>query len=539
MNIYTVGVLISVFIYLIIGISVGRKIKNIEDYYVSGRNATTLFITGTVFASMLSTNGFMGDTAYVYGGNITILILINTICACGYIVGGLFFGRYIRRAKVNTMPGYFWQRFNSKRIRQFAGIITIVSLSAYLLSVMQGTSQLMETMTGLSRFSCLLLSWACIMIFTLYSGSRGVLVTDTVMFIFFLTATVLAGQYIFDAAGGLENLVSNLVSNPNSPEGLLAYHGNKGGHSAFDNVFYGLTIGIIWMITVAVSPWQAGRNLMAKNEHIIFRSGSIAALMVIFFLLYLYLMAISVIQLYPNMEEPESVIIWTAFTVMPKFIGVMLLTGIMSAGLSSASTFLSVVSFCMSSDILDIKFRKESSNINFSRFIVFVVSLIALVLASMDISSMRIIAWFASTIIAASWGFLAFASVWSKKLTERGAYYAMVGGFFGYLLCKCLQEFFDIPFSDICDPFYIGVLISILGGVFGSMGQIKTHEEILFQEKLHVVPESEMVALDYKIDRIYGWVMIMAGIAISAFLIKYWAIPYNEAIGASLLTLLK
>ncbi|MGB6329185.1 MAG: sodium:solute symporter family protein [Halarcobacter sp.] len=531
MNVFVFGVVISMVVYLLVGIYVGRKVKSVEDYYVSGRNASTIFIAGTMFASMLSTNGFMGDTAYAYTGNITTLLIINALCGCGYIIGGLYFGRYIRRSKVNTMPAYFWKRFNSRRIRVFAGIITIFSLSSYLLSVLQGTGQLMETMTGFDRLTCLILVWASIMFFTIYSGSRGVLVTDTIMCIFFLVSTVIAGQYIFSAAGGVSDLLANLLNNPNTPEGLLRYHGNTNGKSATDMIFYGVTIGIVWMVTIAVSPWQAGRNLMVKNEHVIFRAGTIGFILTVFFLLYLYLMAISVIQLNPNMVQPERVIIWTAFEIVPKFVGVLLLTGIMAAGLSSASTFLSVVSFCTSADVFDIKFKDDSSQVNFTRVVIFVVSLIAVILAYLELSSIRIIAWFASTIIAASWGYVAFASVWSKTLTERGAFFSMLGGFFGYLISKCLKEFYDMPFDNFFHPFFIGVFVSIIFGILGSRGQTKTEEEISFQNNLHIVPKTEIVAKDYKIDRIYANILIIAGIVITIFLIKYWALPYNEAIG--------
>lgn len=124
-------------------------------------------------------------------------------------------------------------------------------------------------------------------IFTLYSGSKGVLITDTIMCIFFLIATIVAGQYIFNASGGISNLITNLVNNPNTPDGLLSFHGNTNGKSIFDILFYGFTMGIIWMITVAVSPWQAGRNLMVKNEHIIFRAGTIGVLLSVFFTLFI------------------------------------------------------------------------------------------------------------------------------------------------------------------------------------------------------------------------------------------------------------
>ncbi|WP_172201453.1 sodium:solute symporter [Campylobacter sp. RM16188] len=531
MNIYIIGVFIGICIYLMIGFYAGRKVKNLEDYYVSGRNASTLFITGTMFASMLSTNGFMGDTAYAYSGNISTIFLINVICACGYILGPLYFGRYIRRVKVNTMPSYFFMRFNSKRIQRFAGIITVVSLSAYLLSVITGTAILMQALSGLDRLTCLFVAWVCIVLFTIYSGSRGVIIIDTAMCICFLLSTLLVGYFVFNEVGGVSNLVENLIKNENSPKDLLSYHGNTHGGSVFDIVSYGVTLGIVWMITVGVSPWQAGRNLMAKNEHVIFRSGVISALLTVFFLHYLYVIAISVIELNPNMNNPEQVIIWAAYEVVPEFLGVFLLTGILSAGLSSATTFLSVVSFSLANDIFGLEFKDDKSQVNFTRMVVFIVSIIALIVAYFDLASIRIIAWFASTIIAASWGFLAFASVWSKKLTERGAYLSMMGGFFGYLISKMLVEFAEVPLKNFFDPFFIGVFISVACAIFGSFGQKPTKQEIEFQNNLHKIPQSERNEKDYKIDKMYGYLLIAAGFSMAAFLIIFWAIPYNTIKG--------
>lgn len=539
MTIYTVGVLISIIIFIFVGMYTGTKVKGIDDYYVCGRNAPTLFITGTLFASMLSTNGFMGDTAFSYSGNITTMILLNTLCAGGYVIGALFFGRYIRRAKVNTMPAYFRQRFNSPRIHKLSATITIVSLFAYLISVIQGTGLLMETLTGFDRTSCLWIAWLTITLFTFYGGSRGVVLTDTLMCIFFLGVTVFAGPYVFDAAGGLENIIKTLVETPHSPSGILDYHGNPGDGSVFDIVFYGITMGIIWLTTVAVSPWQAGRNLMARSEHVILRSGVLMALLTVVFLLYLYLMAISVIPVNPAMEKPEEVMIWAAMELMPPVIGVALLTGIMTAGLSSASTFLSVVGFSLSSDILNFKFESEERQLRFTRLVMLATSLLSLFFAAMDVASIRIIAWFASTIIAASWGYVAFASVWSHKLTERGAYLAMAGGFLGYLAAIFLRETIGLPLKNILDPFFIGVAISIALGIWGSRGETKTIEEISFLENLHQVPPSDMATTNYTVSRYYGWSMVVAGVLISAFLIFYWAIPYNILTSNDLMTFFK
>ena len=96
MNVYLIGIIISIIIYMAVGNFAGKKVKNVNDYYVSGRNATTLLIAGTLFASMVSTNGFLGDTAWIYDGNWGIAILLNGLNVAGYVIGPLVFGRYLR-----------------------------------------------------------------------------------------------------------------------------------------------------------------------------------------------------------------------------------------------------------------------------------------------------------------------------------------------------------------------------------------------------------------------------------------------------------
>ncbi len=165
---------------------------------------------------------------------------------------------------------------------------------------------------------------------------------------------------------------------------------------------YSITMGIIWLITVSVSPWQAGRNLMAKSEHVIFRSGVLASICTVVFLLYLNLQSIAILNINPHLIDSQRVLIWASFNVLPKFLGMLLLMGIMAAGLSSASTFLSVVGFSVTNDIFNFKFKSEQQQLKFSRIIMLVVGIVALLLAYLNLGQIRVIAWFASTIIAAS-----------------------------------------------------------------------------------------------------------------------------------------
>ena len=174
------------------------------------------------------------------------------------------------------------------------------------------------------------------------------------------------------------------MNNPGAPDNLLDYYGNipgTGAKDAFGAMMYSITMGIVWFITVAVSPWQAGRNLMAKSEHVTFRSGAIAAMCTVVFLLFLNLQSVAVINLNPNLEDPQRVLIWAAFNVMPQLVGTLVLAGIMAAGLSSASTFMSVVGFSVTSDIVKINFKSEREQLRFSRMVMLIVGVLALVLA--------------------------------------------------------------------------------------------------------------------------------------------------------------
>lgn len=537
MNIFFIGVIVSILIYLLVGLYAGRQVKGVNDYYVSGRNAPTILIAGTLFASMLSVNGFMGDQAFCYTGNITTLVLLNSMCACGYVFGPLVFGRYLRRSECTTMPEYFGRRFHDPRMRRVAGMITIISLTAYLLACITGVGILMQELTGLSYGICLLLAWFCFTAFTFYSGSKGVILTDTMMFLIFILAAILAGPYIFKAQGGIGQLFTNLMNNPAAPQGLLDYHGNIAGTGTVDifgAMMYAVTMGIIWFITVAVSPWQAGRNLMAKSEHVTFRAGAIAAICTTIFLLFLNLQSIAVLNINPDMEDPQRVLIWAAFHVMPKLLGTLMLAGIMAAGLSSASTFLSVVGFSVTSDIVPREFKSEKEQLRFSRIVMLVVGIISLVLAYMGLGGVRVISWFASTIIAASWAVSGVGSIVSKKLSAAGARWSMIAGFLGFIISKCLVGFGIKPFPDILinflDPFFIGLGTSLLFAIIGSIRHPVTKEEAEYRRTLLILPKKERVAAEYRRDRRYGYLLMAAGIATTLFLLIGWALPYNGLI---------
>jgi len=553
MLLYLIVVLISIATYIIVGLVVGKKVANTADYYVSGRNAPTLLIAGTLFASMLSTNGFMADTAWAYSGAIVNAVTLNAICGVGYVVGVMFFGRYLRRSENLTMPEYFGKRFNSKAVQRFAGIVVIISITCYLLAVVIGVGKLIHTLTGLDLLPAYIIAWACFTSFTFYSGSKGVIITDTMMFIVFLAATCIAAPWFFSHAdGGLAGLIEG-VWNGHGAEGYVSWHGVVSNYdpaagipssSKMDSFAYGVIYGIMWLIVVGISPWQAGRNMMAKSEHISMRSSTIACILTTVFLTFLYMMVVSLLNVPGSAEGIEAAggyeyeLIWGFTTLVPPILGALALAGIMAAGLSSASTFLSVVGFSVSNDVFNFKFKDDKDQLKKSRIIMLIISVIALLMALGMEEGIRKFTFLASTLIAASWCVIAFGSVWSKKLNAKGALWSMIAGFVGFVVTKFTATNGYVPaisghFNNWLDPLLIGIYVSLLFAIIGTKFSSKTPEEDAMQAQMHVIPKSLLSRKEYKRTFMYANLLIVFGVVVTVVLIACWAVPVMQLSAAS------
>ena len=77
----------------------GREVRHLEDYFVAGRQAPTLVVVGTLVASLLSTNAFLGEVGMAYAGYGTLIVTLVAINVAGYVGGALFFGRHLRRSR--------------------------------------------------------------------------------------------------------------------------------------------------------------------------------------------------------------------------------------------------------------------------------------------------------------------------------------------------------------------------------------------------------------------------------------------------------
>lgn len=526
MNTYLIGMLISMVAYIVIGLVISKKVKTSNDYYVAGRKAPTFLIVGSLVASYCSTGIFMGTAGETYDGFFGPYI-ITPILIVGYLLGSIFFGKYLRRSEALTISEFFEKRFNSKKLRVLSAIIALIVYIVYMLSIMQGIGALMSYVTGLDYNLCILLALITFTILTCTSGSKGVLITDTIMFGIFTIATIVSSILIINKAGGLYGAIESITQV--RPD-MLSWHGNLNHlyDNGIENIIWAITTGVTWISVAMVAPWQASRYLMAKNEHTVIRSSVFATLGVFLMEFLVSITAVIVFNINPSIEDPTYSMIWASTNVLPTILGTIMLTGVLAAGISSATTFMSLIGSSVANDILSI--QDDKKKVRVGKLSVIIGSIIIFLLAYFNPPNIYVILCLGATVVACSWLPICIASVWSKRITKTGAFCGMLSGFLVCSIMKIVLAITNTSLPAYLDPFFFGIIANILGMIIGSKVTRVSPKEKEEYEKLKTTPKSELDPKEIKITKRIVMSYFGIGIIITLMLIFMWVLPYTKSL---------
>lgn len=535
MDIYTTTIAASVLVYIAVGNYAGRGVRRLDDYYVAGRRAPTLIIVGTLVASLMSSTMFLGEAGFAYATQAGPYVLFPQAAAAGYVLGALFFGRYLRRSRATTLPGYFGDRFASRRIRTLAGITVVLALSGYLLAVTQGAAILLSELTALTYTQGLVAGWLSYTLFTMYSGSRGVILTDTLMFLLFTVASVLAMGFLMDDFGGVPAVVEGLVAVEEKPQ-LLSWHGMVGPGTewptATDYLIWAIVVDVSWMLVYMVSPWQSSRHLMARDEHVVVRAATLAAIAVVLLQVLVYGMGGAINLDRADIFPPERATVWAALNMMPEFLGALMLAGIVAAVLSSASTFLSLVGFSVTSDIGLRPGADEAATLRFSRFMMLAAGAVVLLAGMVFEPQIFWLTTFIATVFASSWGPVGLMSVWSRRITEAAAYWGMLAGLVFNLVPKFFEFIGVIALPAYLDPAILGGTASLIVVLAVSARTGVGTQEAAYLAMLHRRPPEETDAGRTRRTLLAPAVLLLVnGVVLPWLLLSYYVRPYQRATG--------
>lgn len=527
MNVYLIGMIISMVLYIVLGVLISRSVKSADDFFVAGRRAPTFLIVGSLVASYCSTGLFMGDVGEAYSGFFSPFMMTVMMLVGGYVLGSVFFGRYLRRSQAVTIPEFFGRRFNSKPLQILAAATAIITMTVYLLSVMQGIGTLMNYVTGVDYNVCVLLALVTFAILTITSGSKGVLITDTLMFGIFTIAALISVAIIVGKLGGWNEAVTKVTE---LDQVLFSWAGDL-THlypTGAENMAWAVMTGLTWTAVCAVAPWQSSRYLMAKNEHVVIRSSVWAAIFVAALEFFIPTTGTLLNVFGDAIPSPVHSMIWAVMNLVPTVIGVVALTGVLAAGISSATTFLSLIGSSVANDIVEIK--EDRRKLRYSRIAILIVCVIVMVLAYFNPPQIYVVLLLSGTVVVCSWFPVCLASVWSKRVTKTGAFAGMLLGFVGCATMKIISAVGGISLPIYLDSFVVGLIANILGLVIGSAVTQVSPEEKSAREQLLQMPEGELDEVEVKKTNRTLAVFMVFGVVVVLALIMLWVIPYYNAL---------
>ncbi|WP_439108141.1 sodium:solute symporter family protein, partial [Congregibacter sp.] len=365
-------------------------------------------------------------------------------------------------------------------------------------------------------------------------GSRGVIITDTLMFLLFTIATIAFVGYLLNGLGGFEHTIEELTRQ-NVKRDITAWHGTIGAGTewptAWDFLIWLVIIDLAWSIVYAVSPWQSSRHLMAKNEHVVLRAAIYACFAVIFMQILIYGAGGFINLAKYDIDPSETVMLWAAKNLVPPLLGALLLSGIVAAAVSSASTFLSLVGFSVSNDLFS---HRGPVKLGTTRTLTGIVSLTVLGLSLVLPPNVFWIMLFIGTVFASSWGPVGFMSIWSKRITAAGAYWGMIVGLLANIIPAGLDYLGFLNLPSYFEPALLGTVASLITIWLVSRRSTPSTQEQRYLEKLHDTPIEDRDMRRTRITLIAPSLLVAYGLTMPFLLLHYYVAPFQRGKGSIL-----
>ena len=418
--------------YLLILVGVGvyksRKIKTQSDFAVAGRSLTPWVLVGTMLATWIGTGSILGNAGKTYETGMAALIL-----PIGGTLGILILTRVsgkVRKFEKITVPEILGERYGpSARLLSLVALVTaymvIVSYQynaggAVLQTVLTDTdgNSLISIETGT------IIAAVFIILYTLLAGLLSVAYTDVWNGIIMTVSLIIAFPILLGKAGGMSGM-----------EAAFAEIG-KPEHMQFFGVY-----SILDVINFCLPPFLlvlGDANMYQRFSASKDAKGATKAtliLVVAVLIIELLIIACAWISasLIPETDSGRYVLIYASHTLLPAFLGAIMMTTIVGIIISTADSFLLVPANSLIRDVYltYINPRASEKKIVFlSRVTVFVLGIIAYVVSLVFARSTTIFekALYAYTIYGAAITPSLFAAFFWKGATKAGAVASIISG---------------------------------------------------------------------------------------------------------------
>lgn len=408
-------------IYFLIMLAIGwysrRQASKPDNFFVAGRGGSTLFITGSLLATVIGGSATVGMAGLGFTRGLTggWWLLVGSI---GLIVLGLFFAKKVRQFALYTLPELVAKQYD-KRVAAASSILIVVSWIGIIAAQIIAAGTIVGILGMGSPELWMIIFSAVFIAYTVLGGQYSVIRTDFFQAIIIFGGLLAGMGLVLSKVGGWDGLQASL------PADMFSFPVSAnfdGGALASMLILVGLTY--------VVGPDMYSRIFCARDDKTARSATLWTAGLLIPIAFAITIIGMGAAVLFPEISSQQALptVISEVFSPL---IGGVILAALLCAVMSSADTTLLSASTILSVDIIG-KFRGGTDQpkvLARSRWFIIILGIISLVVALLlknIISSLL----FAYTIYTAGVILPVLAGFFKDKLkvTSVGALAALIGG---------------------------------------------------------------------------------------------------------------
>lgn len=446
----TIGLSCYVLLTLGIGIYAGRRIKGANDFIVAGRRLGVVLATGTLAATWFGGGIVIGAASEAYKHGFLGVIADPFGAALCLILAGLFYVRLMRRMGLTTIAEFFTIRYG-KSAGTVAAICTIPTYVGWVASLMVAFGRIIQTLTGLEPTWGIVVGAVIVLIYTTAGGMWAVTLTDFIQVSVLVIGLLILTPILLHDMGGWEAIRAQLPDDrfylyPHDAEWTSWFH-------------YARDWLVIGLGNLAGQDLMQ-RSLSSRNETVAQNSAYFSAILYLTIGLIPVFLGISAKLIFPNLEDPDMVMMKLGQTYLPPLGMAIFLGALVSALMSSADSALLAPASVIGNDLAGyfISDVNENKKLFICRLCVPILGLIALYLAlsKNTIYSLMVDSW---SVLLATLFVPLTAGIWWPKANHWGAVSSMVVGGVAWQIFLWTTP--DMPADLLAVPF-AGVALGIV-----------------------------------------------------------------------------
>jgi len=461
LHVIDIAILVAYFLFVMgLGIYLGRKYKNAEDYFLAGRNMIWPFIGLSLFASNISSTTLIGLAGEAYSTGISVFNY-EWMAVIVLIFFAIFILPFVLRSGVYTMPEYLERRFDGRARTYFASLTIFLNIFVDTAgSLFAGALVIQMIFPDIAIWQTIAVLAVVAGVYTITGGLAAVIYTDAIQAILLIGGSIIISVIAFDKIGDWDTVVSQI-----SPDKLSLIR-------PLDDPgvpWLGLLVGVplLGFYFWCTNQFMVQRVLSAKDiNH--GRWGSLfAGALKLPVLFIMVLPGTFAIILYPDLERPDLVYPTLLFDLMPVGLLGLVLAGFVAALMSQIDSTLNSASTLVTMDFVR-KLRPDLSShrlLVIGRYVTFSLVILAVMWAPQieNFSSLfkylqKVLAYAIPPVVA----LFLIGSFWKRAHADAAFTTIIVGNLLSAILFFAIEIFELMPLHFLYVPPILFVVSSLL-----------------------------------------------------------------------------